>query len=173
MERKRVSKIFMEDSQIEGGWLDLNINNDMTIPVSYLNSRFFYDLLSFVQILNNYCTIGCRELFLEIDCEGTFAYITIHTATGETLPEDANYDEIDDIQISVIKEVFDKETQDVYKKTFNYLMTKKDFIKNIIEFVSDKIDLYNEKFCLDDVADKISKFYVEIIKRGLLDRYNF
>lgn len=41
MKEERVSKIFMEDSQIKGGWLDLNINNDMIIPVSYLNSRFF------------------------------------------------------------------------------------------------------------------------------------
>lgn len=171
MKEERVSKIFMEDSQIKGGWLDLNINNDMIIPVSYLNSRFFYDLLSLVQVLNNYCTIGCRNLYLEIDCEGTLAYISIYTFSEGRLPEDVNYDALDDVKVSVIKECFNKENQETYEKQYNYVISKKEFMENIITFVENKIDEYNVDFCCDDVADKISKTYVEIIKRGLIDRY--
>lgn len=160
MKEERVSKIFMEDSQIKGGWLDLNINNDMIIPVSYLNSRFFYDLLSLVQVLNNYCTIGCRNLYLEIDCEGTLAYISIYTFSEGRTPEDVDYDALDDVKVSVI-----------YEKQYNYVISKKEFMENIITFVENKIDEYNVDFCCDDVADKISKTYVGIIKRGLIDRY--
>lgn len=173
MKEKRVSKIFMDNPQIKGGWLDLNVNNDMIISVSYLNSRFFYDLLEFVQILNNYCTIGCRDLYLVIDCEGTNAFISIFTITEETLAEDAQYEEIDDVKVSVVKEVYDKEDNNTYKKSYNYVITKKNFMKNIIDFVEKNIDKYNTDFCLDDVADNINKDYVENIKNNLLDRYKF
>lgn len=173
MKEKRVSKIFMEDSPIKNGWLDLNVNNDMTIPVSYLNSRFFYDLLNFVQILNNYCTFGCRNLYLEIDCEGTLAYISIYTFSEGKVPEDVDYDDLDDVKVSVVKECFNKETQEIYEKQYNYVISKLEFIKNIITFIENKIDSYNIDFCCDDVAEKMSKTYVEIIKRGLINRYRF
>ena len=173
MKEKRVSKIFMEDSPIKNGWLDLNVNNDMTIPVSYLNSRFFYDLLNFVQILNNYCTFGCRNLYLEIDCEGTSAYISIYTFSEGKVPEDVDYDDLDDVKVSVVKECFNKETQEIYEKQYNYVISKLEFIKNIITFIENKIDSYNIDFCCDDVAEKMSKTYVEIIKRGLINRYRF
>lgn len=173
MKEKRVSKIFMEDSPIKNGWLDLNVNNDMTIPVSYLNSRFFYDLLNFVQILNNYCTFGCRNLYLEIDCEGTLAYISIYTFSEGKVPEDVDYDDLDDVKVSVVKECFNKETQEMYEKQYNYVISKLEFIKNIITFIENKIDSYNIDFCCDDVAEKMSKTYVEIIKRGLINRYRF
>lgn len=173
MKEKRVSKIFMEDSPIKNGWLDLNVNNDMTIPVSYLNSRFFYDLLNFVQILNNYCTFGCRNLYLEIDCEGTLAYISIYTFSEGKVPEDVDYDDLDDVKVSVVKECFNKDTQEIYEKQYNYVISKLEFIKNIITFIENKIDSYNIDFCCDDVAEKMSKTYVEIIKRGLINRYRF
>ena len=173
MKEKRVSKIFMEDSPIKNGWLDLNVNNDMTIPVSYLNSRFFYDLLNFVQILNNYCTFGCRNLYLEIDCEGTLAYISVYTFSEGQVPEDVDYDDLDDVKVSVVKECFNKETQEIYEKQYNYVISKLEFIKNIITFIENKIDSYNIDFCCDDVAEKMSKTYVEIIKRGLINRYRF
>lgn len=173
MKEKRVSKIFMEDSPIKNGWLDLNVNNDMTIPVSYLNSRFFYDLLNFVQILNNYCTFGCRNLYLEIDCEGTLAYISIYTFSEGKVPEDVDYDDLDDVKVSVVKECFNKETKEIYEKQYNYVISKLEFIKNIITFIENKIDSYNIDFCCDDVAEKMSKTYVEIIKRGLINRYRF
>lgn len=173
MKEKRVSKIFMEDSPIKNGWLDLNVNNDMTIPVSYLNSRFFYDLLNFVQMLNNYCTFGCRNLYLEIDCEGTLAYISIYTFSEGKVPEDVDYDDLDDVKVSVVKECFNKDTQEIYEKQYNYVISKLEFIKNIITFIENKIDSYNIDFCCDDVAEKMSKTYVEIIKRGLINRYRF
>ena len=173
MKEKRVSKIFMEDSPIKNGWLDLNVNNDMTIPVSYLNSRFFYDLLNFVQILNNYCTFGCRNLYLEIDCEGTWAYISIYTFSEGKVPEDVDYDDLDDVKVSIVKECINKDTHELYEKQYSYVISKLEFIKNIITFIENKIDSYNVDFCCDGIAEKMSKTYIEIIKRGLIDRYRF
>ena len=173
MKEKRVSKIFMEDSPIKNGWLDLNVNNDMTIPVSYLNSRFFYDLLNFVQILKNYCTFGCRNLYLEIDCEGTLAYISIYTFSEGKVPEDVDYDDLDDVKVSIVKECINKDTHELYEKQYSYVISKLEFIKNIITFIENKIDSYNVDFCCDGIAEKMSKTYIEIIKRGLIDRYRF
>ena len=173
MEKKRVSKIFMEDSQIQCGWLDLNINNDIIIPVSYLNSRFFYDLLSLVRVLNNYCTIGCRNLYLEIDCEGTSAYIGLYTFSESKVPENAEYEELDDVLISIVKECYDKETNETYERTFKYIISKKDFIKNIITFIEEKINSYNIDFCCDGIAEKMNKVYIDIVKRELIDKFRF
>ena len=68
MEKKRVDKLFMENPKIYAGWLDLNVNNDIVIPVSYLNSRFFYDLLNITLVIDSWDNINYNSLNLIIDC---------------------------------------------------------------------------------------------------------
>ena len=166
MKRKRVDKLFMDDPIIHAGWLDLNINNDVIIPVSYLNSRFFYDLLNIVCVLNSYDTIGTEKLIFDIDCEGTLCRLSFCFPTDFSCKK---ISECDDIKISVMKEFYDFKEDKGGEKYYYYIIEKNKFIKNILNLIKSNIDKYNKDFCCDDVADFITTDYVNFIENNLLD----
>lgn len=152
---KRVDKLFTETPKIYAGWLDLKISNDITIPVSYLNSRFFYDLLTFALVLDSYGTIITKPLQLEIDCEGTMAYISAYMISHDT------------VKVLVTKEWYNFKTEQEGVDTFRYEIDRKGLINNIFNLVYNNIEKYNEDFCCGDIADNINKEYVSILRNNL------
>lgn len=166
MKGKRVDKLFMDNPHIKAGWLDLNICDDVIIPVSYLNSRFFYDLILIVELIDNYC-MSAKELNLSIDCEGIFCNIIFN------IPSDFE-DDYETIKIRVEKDRVDfkegKELKDIYL----YEINREILLHNLIDFVTDNIDRYNIDFVCEDVAEPISFNYVtSVIKRLYHYRKNF
>lgn len=173
MKEKRAKKIFMVNTTIKCGWMNLNINNDIIIPVSYLNTRFFYDLLSVVQILNNYNNIGCKNLCLEIDCEGTFAYINFSFFQEKDIGTIIEYDDLEYVYVSIEKELLGENDKNLYTQKKSYSIKKRDLIENIISFIENKTIEYNTDFCCDDIADKIYPSYIKNIKDNLIDKLKF
>lgn len=153
---KRVDKLFMNDPKIYAGWLDLNINNDISIPVSYLNSRFFYDLLSIALVLDCYGSVFTKTLSLSIDCEGTEARINF-TISDKNI-----------IKVMASKEYYDFKTEEEGIDIFRYEMNRIDLIENIFDLVESNIETYNKDFCCGDVGDYITKDYVKILKENLV-----
>lgn len=153
---KRVDKLFMDNPKIFAGWLDLNINNDIVIPVSYLNSRFFYDLLSIALILDCYGTVSTDTLSLYIDCEGTEANIDFIVSDRETT------------KIIVSKEYYNFKTEEEGVDIFRYKINRIDLINNIFDLVENNTDIYNDSFCCGDIADYITQNYVKSLRQELV-----
>lgn len=156
MEKKRVDKLFMENPKIYAGWLDLNVNNDIVIPVSYLNSRFFYDLLNISLIIDSWNDITYNHLDLCIDCEGTEAHIRFSIA------KDHN------VKVIVSKEWYNFKNNTDGVDIFQYLIPKNNLINNIFDIIENNVELYNSDFCCDDIADYITKEYVSTLRKNLI-----
>ncbi len=152
---KRVDKLFTETPKIYAGWLDLEISNDITIPVSYLNSRFFYDLLTIVLVLDSYGSITVKPLQLEIDCEGTMAYIKVYMIDCNT------------VKVLVAKEWYNFKTEQEGTDVFRYEIDRKNLVNNIFNLIENNIEKYNKDFCCGDVADYINREYVSTLKNSL------
>mgnify|MGYP001100451906 CR=1 FL=1 len=153
---KRVDKLFMENPKMYAGWLDLNINNDIVIPVSYLNSRFFYDLISIALILDCYGSVETDNLSLYIDCEGTEANIDFVISDRKTM------------KIIVSKEYYNFKTDEEGVDIFRYEIDRLSLINNIFNLVENNIDIYNTDFCCGDIGDYITKDYVKSLRLKLV-----
>ena len=145
---KRENKLFMDNPRIYAGWLDLNINNDITIPVSYLNSHFFYDILSIINVLGS--SIETFTIPLEIDCEGYFVTLKFQCL---------NYDE-------VVVYVYKEDEGDILKGL--YKIGRHSLIWELIELVEKNYELYNKDFCCGDIADQLLVSCINSAKKSLL-----
>ena len=162
---KRLDTIFTEAPKICAGWLDLEVNNgELTIPVSYVNSRFFYDLLTLARIAYQ-PSFGSLDFALEIDCEGYFAWIHLKSNLSYNEPED----EIDyhDIQVSVSREIMVDNIEDYVQ--CDYIIDREKFVFNVLNLIYKNIDIYNIDFCCDDIADKLSQDYFEKVIKEEFD----
>ncbi len=152
---KRVDKLFTETPTISAGWLDLKVSNDIVIPVSYLNSRFFYDLLTVALVIDSYGSITANPLELFIDCEGTEAYIKFNVPNRDT------------VKVVVTKEWYNFKTNEEGTDVFRYEINKINLINNIFNLVYNNVERYNDEFCCGDVADYITEGYVSTLRNSL------
>lgn len=166
---KQANKLFMDNPNIAAGWLDLNINNDITISVSYLNACFFYDLLSIVNILSH-PDFGSENLILDIDCEGVMASLQFKFF-NETYCPDSQFD-YEEVIVTVTKEFYDPNLPEHDGLTkLEYKIDRYTLIWELIELVEKNYEKYNIDFCCGDIADTISLDYINLIKDNLGFKY--